>query len=574
MTKDEWERAFRLFEAVRQNPESEIPGILASSQETDHAVIAAAIRMLESFHRQDHGDIEIPGSELKLPESAGDREGSAINGWLIGRSLGAGGSGRVYLAERPSPRGAEMAAIKFLDHAVVDTKRFQRERQLLADLDHEGIAKFIEGGTTARGVPYLVMEYIPGLPITNHCELQKFPITKRLGLFVSLCRAVEYAHDHRVIHRDLKPLNILVTSGPKGSVRVLDFGIAKLLEPTHAGEPAITRADQALWTREYAAPEQVDGGDVSFATDVYALGLLLYELVTGGRPFSDFALSGTDWRQVICERDPIPPSAAMKLESRDPETIPPQTQSTRYRGRPSRLERAMAGDLDAVILKALEKSPGKRYQRVDQFRQQIERIRNGLPVDARTTGWFEKLFKWSLMNPRTAAALVVGVLWTATVLHLGALQYTDYNAQLENEARAVRRFRYLTEEALPGVEKALQREPRSDDARLTLTRVQSGLLKQVEALPEVSRRDLDWSIASSAKQCARQFQELGEPGAALDVIDPVLPRAAWHYDWDPDRRWTHLYPDLLRQRIEIDSSLGRDTSEDARLLARIGNGSR
>jgi serine/threonine protein kinase len=246
--------------------------------------------------------------------------------------------------------------------------RFRHERQILASLKHPHIARLLEGGTTEEGFPYLVMEYIEGQPITDYCASNKLSTKQRLNLFRFVCEAVQYAHKNLVIHRDLKPSNILVTEGcvPK----LLDFGIAKLLSPELSpGAVAVaqTMATGRLMTPHYASPEQVRGETMTTATDIYSLGAVLYEMLTGERPHRFKNQSVAEIERVVCQTDVERPSAVVE----------------RLPNAPARLRRELAGDLDNIVLMAMRKEPERRYQSVDQLSEDVRRHLKGRAVKAR-----------------------------------------------------------------------------------------------------------------------------------------------------------------------------------------------
>jgi serine/threonine protein kinase len=544
-------RAYRAFQEALARSENERRTLISELGAVDAEAAELAARMLREFEGAEEID---PGRAIASAEWASDREGAVVNGWRIEKELSAGGFGRVYYAWRPAPGGKEEAAIKFLDMAPAQTARFRRERQILADLDHEGICRFLDGGTTAGGVPWMAMEYVSGLPITSYCDYRRLTITDRLRLFVKLCRAVEYAHSRRILHRDLKPANILVT--PSGAVRVLDFGIAKLLQTAPDILSQITRAGSTLWTRQYASPEQVRGDAVSFATDVYALGVVLYELVTGLLPFSEASLSGADWRQVIADREPLAPSRALLLGA--PGSGMPETAAGRRHTSPSRLKRALAGNLDAVILKALRKDPEQRYTHAERLRQEIERWLDGYPVAARRCGHPERARNWAGKNPGIAATATVCAL--AFVLLFGILfaRQTHYLAASQHELQSRRRLRWLIGTGMPGIEDALPRGDLYRDERAAVVGIHRRLVQRAEQLPAFALASLDDALVTSALRCAEECARLGDSSAALAVTEPVLERAArWHAKYWLDDRWAYLYAQLLGQRVEMYTRLGQ-----------------
>ena len=318
--------------------------------------------------------------------------GRRVGSYRLVREVGRGGMGAVYEALRADGEFRHRVAVKLIKRGM-DTdfilRRFRNERQILATLDHPFIAKLLDGGTTDDGLPYFVMEFIEGAPVYRYCDERKLTVAERLRLFQYVCEAVHYAHQKLVIHRDIKPSNILVT--PAGVPKLLDFGIAKLLNPEFAGEITLdpTATAMRLMTPEYAAPEQVQGQSVSPATDVYSLGVLLYELLTGHRPYRLRNRSPHEIARVICEEEPAHPSVRIT----SPEDLLPapaptaQGETLEYlywcRGATvETLRTELAGDLDNIILKALRKSPSERYQSVESLSDDITRHLEGRPVAA------------------------------------------------------------------------------------------------------------------------------------------------------------------------------------------------
>jgi serine/threonine protein kinase/TolB-like protein/thioredoxin-like negative regulator of GroEL len=304
---------------------------------------------------------------------------AAAGGRLVGvyrlvAELGEGGMGTVHLAERVDGHFEQRVAIKLLKQGLADEdakRRFLQERQILARLDHPGIARLIDGGVTAEGTPFFVMERVEGRPVTAYCDEQGFGIEQRLRVFLEICDAVQYAHRSLVIHRDLKPSNILVDAA--GRVKLLDFGIAKLLAGGSGGSPLeATRTFVRAMTPEYAAPEQVRNEPVTAATDVYSLGVLLYELLTGQRPYQVGRGGLSEMERAILEQEPLRPSARTA-------TAPGPTGA----GGPRETRRRLRGDLDRIVLKALEKAPERRYPTAQALAADIRRHLDGLPISAR-----------------------------------------------------------------------------------------------------------------------------------------------------------------------------------------------
>jgi serine/threonine-protein kinase len=309
--------------------------------------------------------------------------------------LGEGGMGQVYLARRADHLYEQEVAIKLMHAGLKQAhsmlSRFSAERQILANLNHPNIARLLDAGVTADGIPYLVMEYIAGTRIHEHCRVNNLTPKEILKLLLPVCSAVEYAHKSLVIHRDIKPANILVTPG--GVPKLLDFGIAKLLDPD--GEDALTITGERMMTPEYASPEQVRGDPVTTSTDVYALGVLLYELLTGERPFRLESKNPLKVVQVICEQQPQPPSLAALASA-----------SQASRGAGPRID----GDLDNIVLMAMRKQPSRRYVSVSALSADVQAYLSGYPVQARTDHWTYRSGKFVLRHKAAVAAATIAAI--------------------------------------------------------------------------------------------------------------------------------------------------------------------
>jgi len=324
---------------------------------------------------------------------------SLIGSWLgpyrITGFLARGGMGAVYEAVREDDQFRKRVAIKVIPRVLAGpgaVARFRSERQILANLEHPNIARLLDGGTS-DGIPYLVMEYVEGVPITDYVRANMLPVADCLRLMLSVCAAVTYAHQNLVIHRDLKPANILVTGG--GVVKLLDFGIAKLTDPSQSDA---TLTAHVMMTPDYASPEQIQGAPVTTASDVYSLGVVLYEVLTGERPYRAASASLRDLEQAVCKTEARRPSALGSL--------------------PARTRRRLAGDLDNIVLKALQKEPARRYGSVEQLAEDIRRHLDGMPVQARADTWLYRGGKF-IGRHRTAAAaafLVAASLVIGTVI--------------------------------------------------------------------------------------------------------------------------------------------------------------
>lgn len=343
-----------------------------------------------------------------------------IGAYRVIRELGHGGMGTVYLAERADAEYQQRVAIKVV-RGGVDSEtvrlRFLTERQILARLHHPNIARILDGGTTEDGLPYIVMEHIEGQPIDEYCDERKLNTTQRVELFRAACTAVRFAHQNLIVHRDLKPSNLLITAD--GKPKLLDFGIAKLLHTENFPQTlARTGTFVRLMTPYYASPEQVRALPITTASDIYALGVILYELLTGHRPYQIKVYSLSEIERAICEVEPEPPSDAVnrieKTFGDDDKSISltPELVSQTREGKPDRLRRRLTGDLDNIVMMALRKEPERRYSSVEELSRDLKRHLLGLPVNARK-GTFvyrsTKFIKRHKIGMTLAAAIVVAV---------------------------------------------------------------------------------------------------------------------------------------------------------------------
>jgi serine/threonine protein kinase/tetratricopeptide (TPR) repeat protein len=390
--------------------------------------------------------IEIPVFRIH-PEGSGPplAVGQRIGAYRIVREVGRGGMGSVYLAERADQEFEQRVALKVVRRGM-DTDeivhRFRAERQILAHLDHPNIAKLFDGGTTEDGRPYFVMEYVEGKPIDEDCDARKLSTAERLELFRTVCAAVHFAHQNLIVHRDLKPGNILVTAD--GKPKLLDFGIAKLLDPNQ--EPfALTRADLRMMTPDYASPEQVRGEAITTASDIYSLGVLLYVLLTGHRPYRASTQQPEELARAILEVEPVRPSSVVarfeevKRSDGSVQALTPESVSRVRDGEQRLLRRRLSGDLDNIVLKAMQKDPQRRYASVDQLSADLERHLQGLPVVARKDTLGYRTWKFVGRHPGGVAVaallllLILGFGITATVLWQRAVRG-------EQQAQAVSAF--------------------------------------------------------------------------------------------------------------------------------------
>ena len=356
-------------------------------------------------------------SGIESPSPATPFDDFRIGVWHALRTLGRGGMGTVYLVERSEGGFRQQGAMKRL-RAGADSdeflRRFEQERQILATLNHEGIARLLDGGRDPQGRPYLVMEYVEGEPIDRACDRERLSVDQRVVLFAQVAQAVAYAHRNLIAHRDIKPGNIIV--GSNGKAKLLDFGIAKALADEPLGEEPLTRTALRAFTPDYATPEQVYGQPASTATDVYQLGLLLYELLTGQRAQRVTDTAQQTLENAICRTEPVRPSERVTDDDGADHGRAAARQST-----PSALRRKLRGDLDNIVLKALRKEPERRYASAIAMLEDLERWRQGRPVRARPetlgyrTGKFVRRHAWAVAASVAIVAMIVSYAVTVTI---------------------------------------------------------------------------------------------------------------------------------------------------------------
>jgi hypothetical protein len=394
---------------------AEVLSLLEFAEGTDHylAALAAGVGAPYGAERQPQG----PGSE-----------GERIGRYHLVREIGRGGMGAVYLAERVDGEFEQRVAIKLLRRGL-DTDdilaRFRVERQILASLTHPHIARLLDGGATEDGRPYLVMELVQGEPITEYCDANRLTVRERLRLFVQVARAVEHAHGKLIAHRDIKPSNILVTED--GTPKLLDFGIARLLDDTYSGDKSPhTRTGLRLMTPEYASPEQVRGEPVTTASDAYQLGMLLYQLLAGRRPYDLRGLTAQEIERIVAEQDR--PSASSMLSTSptpvDHGDAGPQEIARLRRTEVRGLRARLRGDLDTILLKSVHPDQERRYGSAGDLADDIERHLDGLPILARVPSIRYRAGKF-VRRHRTAAALVAVVVIAAATAGAWEARHTS-----------------------------------------------------------------------------------------------------------------------------------------------------
>ena len=503
MTPEEWHKIKSVLGTALELNDADRRAYLDSACARDNLVRSEVESLLRS-HQEDDAFLEQPAAV-----EAADLMGSAQGVW-IGRRLGPyelleeigeGGMGAVYRAVRSDGLYDKQVAIKLI-RAGLNTEffvaRFTNERQILAGLEHPNIARLLDGGVTEEGLPYVVLEFVSGVPIDEYCARHDLPIAERLKLFRTVCSAVQYAHQNLVVHRDLKPGNILVAED--GMPKLLDFGIAKILDPAKEGtEGDRTLTVMRVMTPDFASPEQVRGDPITTASDVYSLGVILYLLLTGRRPYRVSCTAPHEIIRAISDTDPEKPSTAVtRLEKREnsvrTNSSTGQTNPVEADTKREKLRRALSGDLDNIVLKALRKEPARRYATVEQFSEDVRRHLEHLPVIARrdTPGYRASKF---VMRHRASVAATVAIAFTL----IAALLITVREARI-----AQRRFndvRNLANSLIFDVHDSIKDLPGSTPARKIIV---DRALQYLNALNQESGNDL-----SLQRELATAYERVG-----------------------------------------------------------------
>lgn len=431
---EDWRRVRELFEAALAEPSERRQSFVSESCRDAPDIYDQVVALLAS-HEHGAGFLERPVvhllgdatraglASLNNPDS---NIGQVIGSYHFESCIGHGGMGTVYLARRADRVFERQVAIKMIRRGMdseLVVRRFQQECQILASLDHPHIARLFDGGTTPEGLPYFVMEYVEGTPIDQYADAHSLDTRARVELCLRVLEAVQHAHARHIVHRDLKPSNVLVTA--EGAPKLLDFGIAKILDPEAQGDSTVTSLLRAM-TPDYASPEQVRGEPETPATDVYALGLLLYELLTGHRPYRLATRSPDEIARVICEQDPLRPSAVVD-DTRD--------------GSRELLQRRLAGALDAIVLKALRKEPSERYPTVAALADDLRCYLADRPVSAARDAVRYRVVR-AVRRHRAAAGVAVLLALTVAMTAL-LVRQTDAPGEATPHATAIQSIAVL-----------------------------------------------------------------------------------------------------------------------------------
>ena len=465
MNAERWQQVKSVLEAVLPLDSAERRAYLDRACASDQCLRDEVESLLDADQETHTNFLQLP---IDLPLKHAQQEsafwvGRRIGSYEITEIIGEGGMGAVYRAARADEQYQKQVAIKVVKQGLSTSfalARFRAERQILANLDHPNIARLLDGGTTENGLPYIVMELVEGKPIDEYCAANQLSIEQRLRLFRTVCLAVQYAHQHLVVHRDLKPGNILVTA--EGIPKLLDFGIAKILDTdSFPGGAEPTVSFLRLLTPEYASPEQVRGETVTTASDLYSLGVVLFLLLTGRSPYQFDRRSADSIVRAVCDTDPLRPSTAARIT----EKVRPNsdtTQSARaetlvadgYLG--DKLSKRLQGDLDNIVLLALRKEPQRRYASAEQFAEDIRRHLDNLPVAARndTAGYRASKFVARHKAGTAATATAVLLLLTAVFVAVYEARIARQQARIaEQQAEVARQQRARAEKRFNDVRK-------------------------------------------------------------------------------------------------------------------------
>ena len=512
MTPEEWRRVQEILDAALQAQPAARGAYLDRACSSEPS-LRREVESLIAAHENAGSFMERPAGEdfAELFEHEPvSRAGERMGPYRLLEEIGRGGMGTVYRAVRVDDF-EQQVAIKLVRRGL-DTDfvlaRFRNERQILAQLEHPNIGRLLDGATTEDGLPYFVMEYVRGGALDRYCDGRSLTITERLGLFVAICSAVQYAHQNLIVHRDIKPSNILVTDD--GVPKLLDFGIAKILNPESAGmAEGRTMTMVKLLTPEYASPEQLLGEPITTASDVYSLGVVLYELLTGRRPFRGSAHSFEAMARGISEMAPEKPSTAVarfhQPDDRAEETLSgtaAQQIAARRGTSVEKLCRRLAGDLDTIVLMALRREPERRYSTVEQFSDDVRRHLGNLPVSARkdTVRYHTSKFVRRHKTGVGATVLVALTLIAALVVTL-----REARIARAQRARAERRFddlRKLANSLIFDIHDSIQDLPGSTPARKLL--VDRGL-RYLDSLAKEAAGD-----ASLQEELVKAYQRVGD----------------------------------------------------------------
>src|SRR5215471_12926664 len=545
---ENWERIQSLFLEAIDLPPTERSSFLDTACAGDEQVRREVESLIAYDSTDEHRITDALGDAAQSLFESEDVSGTRLGAWRVIKEIGRGGMGTVYLACRDDDQFQKHVAIKVVKRGM-DTaellSRFRHERQILAHLDHPFIARLIDSGNTPQGRPFLVMEYVQGRPIDAYCRQDGLDVVARCRLFLKVCQAVSYAHRNLVIHRDLKPGNILVATD--GSPKLLDFGVAKLLDPETDPGMATTIATGRLLTPEYASPEQVRGELVGAASDIYALGAILYELLAGVKAQQLTTHTPSELERVICQTEVQPPSIRI-----EPGNV--------------RLRKRLEGDLDTIVLKAMRKEPDERYSSVDLFYKDINRHLKGRTITARPPSLTYRFGKFARRHKFSMAAAVLVIISMVVGTWISLVEARRARLEQHRAEARLSQMVELANRALFDVHGSIERLPGATDARRQLVKT---TLDYLENLSKEASGDQRLNKALGAAyyrlgdlQGYPYKPNLGDTAGAIKcywssatLLDPL--RRAHPDDVEAQRLWlenqTHLAT-VLKQVGDSDSA--------------------
>jgi non-specific serine/threonine protein kinase/serine/threonine-protein kinase len=520
MTPAQWQQVKRLLNEALELGTAERAAFLASMA-GDEAALRGELESLLRAHDARPEFLQSPcvvgPADAVEPSDSSAWVGRVLGSYRLLELIGEGGMGAVFRAVRSDGLHDRAVAVKLIRSGLSKDyflRRFNEERRILASLDHPNIARLLDGGASEEGMPYVVMEFVDGVPIDEFCLRRQLALRDRLQLFRMVCGAVQYAHQNLVVHRDLKPANILVT--PEGQPKLLDFGVAKIRDPRQSPELERSLTLLPIMTPEFASPEQVRGVGITTASDVYSLGVILYVLLTGKRPYGSGPRTPHEMLKAICETLPRRPSATM-LRSREDAGEDAGEDAARPRQGPEpgaeadadhqrreryRAGRALRGDIDSIVLKALRKDPHERYATVEQLSEDIRRHLEGLPVTARTGTATYHLRKFLA---RHAVGVGGAALISAALLAAVFISVREARLARLQQARAEARFndvRQLANSLIFDIHDSIRNLPGAVSSRHLLINT---ALRYLDSLSADARDD-----PALQHEMAAAYQRLGE----------------------------------------------------------------
>jgi serine/threonine-protein kinase len=562
MNTERWRRIEELFCAVVKRPASERDNYLTRICDDDEELRLEVLSLLALDTSEDFILDPIESAVHSLTaKPKDDLTGERVGPYRVLRLIGRGGMGDVYEAERDDEQFRRRVAVKIIKRGM-DTKfvrdRFLRERQILASLDHPHVARLIDGGATPDGSPYFVMEFVAGEPITDYSRRQSLSVNDKLKIFLKVCSAVQYAHQKLVVHRDLKPSNILIDED--GKPKLLDFGIAKLLSPD--GSQSHTRTETALrlMTPEYASPEQARGQAVATTTDVYSLGVVLYELMTDRRPHEFRTYSPAEIERAICDTGIEEPSKVVG----------------RTTGAGAKLARQLAGDLDNIVMMAMRIEPERRYQSVEQFSEDIRRHLAGMPVVARKDTFGYRTGKF-VRRHKAGMAILAMLIVLAVVMPLQASRIARERDRANQEAATAQA---VTQSLVAMFEVTDPGKARGNviTARELLDQGAEKVLRELKNQPEVQAKLLDtigqlyqsiglYDREQPLLEEALKLRRQALGGESLDVATSLNHLGEVARVKDDYAKAELLFREALAMRLKL---LGRERAEVAESMNNLG----